>query len=283
MTTDAGGRRVQTKRRWPLIGSSGLIVELVRREVVGRYRGSTLGILWSFLPPLFMLALYTFVFGTVLKARWPKPALTEPAAIESSAAEYALILFTGLIIFQIFSDVVSRAPGMVLNNVNYVKKIVFPLEILVPVGLGSALFHAILSLFVLMVGLVLVRGSIPPTALMLPVILAPFCLLIVGIAWFLASFGVYYRDIGQFLGTAINALMFLSPIFFPLSALPAWIRPWVALNPISWPVEAAREVLIWGRMPDLLGFALYTTVAAMMAVLGYVWFQKTRKGFADVL
>jgi lipopolysaccharide transport system permease protein len=280
---DANALQGQTKARWPLAGSYGLLYELIRRDIVGRYRGSTLGVLWSLITPLLMLALYTFVFGVVLKARWPVSVSASSATTEQSASEFALILFVGLIIFQIFGEVLNRAPGLVLYNGNYVKKIVFPLEILAPMGLGTAMFHALLSLGVLLIALVLIRGSIPPTALLLPLILAPYCLLVVGLAWFLASLGVYYRDIGQFLGTVINALMFLSPIFFPRSALPEWIRPWVALNPISWPVEEARAILIWGELPDLVGYIVYTVVAVTIATLGYIWFQKTRKGFADVL
>lgn len=254
-----------------------LLLPLVRREVVGRYRGSALGILWSLLTPLFMLAVYTFVFGTVFKAKW---AGTRE---DASVAEFAVILFAGLTVFQLFAEVVNRAPGLILANQNYVKKIVFPLELLVPVALGSALFHAAISLAVLLPFLVAVHGSIPLTALWLPVILLPFCLLILGLGWFLASLGTYVRDIGQVLGTLVTALMFLSPIFFPLTALPEWLRPWLALNPIAVPVEEARKVLIYGQSPDYQTLVGYTAVAIVVCWLGYVWFQKTRKGFADVL
>jgi lipopolysaccharide transport system permease protein len=255
-------------------------MQLVRRDIAGRYRGSALGILWSLLTPLFMLAVFTFVFGTVFKARW-QPGGADGA--EPSMAEFAIVLFAGLIVFQLFAEVINRAPALICTNVNYVKKVVFPLEILPVVALGSAVFHAAVSLVVLFVFMLVAMGYMPWTALLFPLVLAPFLLLILGLAWFLASLGTYVRDIGQLLGPLVTALMFLSPIFFPRSALPEWIRPWAVLNPVALPVEQAREVLIWGRMPDWTGLALYSIVALVVAGLGYAWFQKTRKGFADVL
>lgn len=261
-----------------------LIAIFVRREIAGRYRGSMLGILWSLLTPLLMLAVYTFVFGVVLRARWAGGGdAGGAAAAEPSMAEFAVILFAGLIVFQLFAEVITRAPTLILTNANYVKKVVFPLEILPVVALGSALFHAGVSIVVLLVFRLMVFGVVPVTSLLLPLVLAPFCLLILGLSWFIAALGVYYRDINQFLGTLVMALLFLSPIFFPLSALPEWLRPWVALNPISFPVEQTRAVLIFGTLPDFAGLAAYTVFAIAIATLGYAWFQKTRKGFADVL
>lgn len=254
-----------------------LLLPLIRREVVGRYRGSVLGILWSLLTPLFMLAVYTFVFGQVFKARWAG------ASENASMGEFAVTLFAGLIVFQLFSEVVTRAPGLILANQNYVKKIVFPLEILVPVTLGSALFHTAISLVVLFAFMLPIHGGVPWTALLLPVVLVPYCLSILGLSWFLASLGAYVRDIGQVLGTLVSALMFLSPIFFPISALPEWIQPWLVLNPIALPVEQARDLLIFGKLPNFAALGLYSVVAVVVALLGYEFFQQTRKGFADVL
>jgi lipopolysaccharide transport system permease protein len=264
-----------------------LTVALIRREIAGRYRGSMLGILWSMLTPLLMLAVYTFVFGIVFRARWDAAGTAgageAAGASEASTVGFAIVLFAGLIVFQLFAEVINRSPTLVLANTNYVKKVVFPLQILPVVALGSALFHATVSAVVLFGFMLIVRGGIPLTALLWPMVLAPFCLMILGLAWFLAALGVYYRDIGQFLGTVVTALMFLSPIFFPLSALPPWLRHWVALNPISLPVEQTRDVLIFGRVPDLLSLAVYAAVSLAIATLGYAWFQKTRKGFADVM
>lgn len=257
--------------------NAALLLPLIRREIAGRYRGSALGILWSLLTPLFMLGVYTFVFGHVFKARWAG------ASENASMGEFAVTLFAGLIVFQLFAEVVTRAPSLILGNQNYVKKIVFPLEILVPVTLGTALFHAAISLIVLFAFMLPIHGGLPWTALLLPIVLVPYCLSILGVSWFLASLGTYVRDIGQILGTVVTALMFLSPIFFPLSALPEWIQSWLVLNPIAVPVEQARNLLIFGKLPDFAALGYYSVVAVVVAVLGYQFFQQTRKGFADVL
>jgi len=254
-----------------------LIFDLVRREVIGRYRGSALGIIWSLLTPLFMLAIYTFVFGTIFKARWT--GQSEDASI----AEFAIMLFSGLIVFQLFAEVVTRAPMLILSNSNYVKKVVFPLQILVPVALGSALFHFAVSLLVLFAFVIAVFGSIPLTAFLFPLVLVPFCLMILGLGWFFASLGTYLRDIGQFLGTLVTALMFLSPIFFPVEALPDWLQPYIYLNPIALPVEQFRDAAIIGLVPDPGALAIYSVISLIIAFLGYQFFEKTRKGFADVL
>lgn len=265
--------------------NASLIAQLARREIAGRYRGSALGILWSMLSPLFMLATYTFVFGTVFRARWAAPAEQGASGANTahSTSEFAIILFAGLIVFQLFAEVVTRAPTLIVANTNYVKKVIFPLEILPIVALGSALFHTAVSLLVLFACMLVVFEAIPLTALLAPLVLAPFCVMILGVSWFLASLGVYYRDINQFLGTFVTALLFLSPIFYPISALPDWVRAWVVWNPIALPVEQIRNMLIFGQGPDLPGLLLYTLAAFAMAGLGYAWFRKTRKGFADVL
>lgn len=265
-----------------------LVLTLIRREIAGRYRGSLLGILWSMLTPLFMLAVYTFVFGIVFRTRWTDAmgdagGTETVAGGEASTVGFAIVLFAGLIVFQLFAEVINRAPTLVLANTNYVKKVVFPLQILPVVALGSALFHAVVSVAVLFGFMLVVRGTIPLTALLWPLVIAPFCLVILGIAWFLSALGVYYRDINQVLGTLVTALMFLSPIFFPLSVLPQWLQRWVALNPVSLPVEQTRDVLIFGRAPDMLALAQYAVIGLAVAAVGYAWFQKTRKGFADVM
>jgi lipopolysaccharide transport system permease protein len=257
--------------------SLSLIPILIYREIVGRYRGSLLGILWSLITPLCMLAVYTFAFGFIFQARWGG---AEGAA---STGSFSLNLFAGLIIFQFFSEVINRAPLLILTNQNYVKKVIFPLEILAPVALGSALFHALISFIVLLVFIPFVFDGIPLTALMLPLVLVPLSLLILGLSWFLASFGVYVRDVSQSLSTIVTACLFLSPVFYPITMLPEWARFWIRLNPITIPVEQSRNVLIQGIVPDLSIMALYTLIAVAFAAFGYLWFQKTRKGFADVI
>lgn len=251
-----------------------LIAQMVKREIIGRYRGSFLGLLWSFFNPVLMLAIYTFVFSIVFQARWGKG--------HDDKYEFALVLFAGLIVYNLFAECIPRSTGLILANVNYVKKVIFPLEILPWVSLGSALFHAGISLGVLVIFQLFV-SSVPWTVLLFPLILLPLLLLIMGVSWLLASVGVFIRDIGQFVGMVMTVLMFLSPIFYPVSALPESVRDWLFLNPLTFIIEQTRDVIIWGKLPDWGGLAQYTLFAMMAAWAGLFWFQKTRKGFADVL
>lgn len=252
-----------------------LISISINREVLGRYRGSFMGILWSFFNPLFMLAVYTFVFSEIFKAKWNVSS--------ESKTEFALVLFVGLIVFNLFAECINRAPVLILGNVNYVKKVVFPLEILPWVTLGSALFHCIISLCVWLAAYWLFFNVPHITVCYLPLIFIPLVLLIVGLSWMLSSLGVYLRDTSQFIGIITTVLMFMSPIFYPTSALPERYRHLLLLNPLTTVIEQARDVMFWGKQPDFIVLGWYTTAAAVIAWLGFVWFQKTRKGFADVL
>jgi lipopolysaccharide transport system permease protein len=252
-----------------------LIYTLSKREVVGRYRGSYLGIVWSVITPILMLAVYTFVFGLIFKARWTPQG--------DSKTEFALVLYAGLLVFNLFSECITKAPTLILSNVNYVKKVVFPLEILPWVALLAALFHALISLGVWMLAYIVLFGLPQPTALYLPLVVVPFLLFILGASWALASLGVFLRDISQFIGLLVMALMFLSPIFYPASALPDHYRFILYLNPLTPVIEEMRAVLYWGHAPDFAMLAVYWLSTAVIAWLGFVWFQKTRKGFADVL
>jgi lipopolysaccharide transport system permease protein len=252
-----------------------LVWEMTKRDVIGRYRGSAMGILWSLLNPILMLTVYTFVFSVVFRARWG----TE----DSSRIEFAIILFVGMIIHGLFAECVNRAPALVLSNVNYVKKVVFPLEILPWVAMGSALFHALISVLVLLAAIAVTRFSFDWTAFLLPLLLVPLVLLTMGITWFLASVGVFLRDVGQTTGIVTTIMLFLSPVFFPVSSLPEEYRVLLHLNPLTFMIEQARDVLVWGRPPDWQGLGIYFLASLAVAWLGLIWFQKTRRGFADVL
>ena len=252
-----------------------LIHASAKREVLGRYRGSAMGLLWSFFNPVLMLAVYTFVFSVVFKARW--------AGGSGSNTEFALVLFAGLLVFNLFSECLNRAPGLILSNTNYVKKVVFPLEILPFVALLSALFHTLISLGVWLIAYTLFFGIPHLTVFYLPLVLLPFCLFLMGLSWALASLGVFLRDVSQFIGLLTTALMFLSPIFYPATALPEDYRRILYLNPLTTVVEQTRDVLFWGKTPDLFMLGIYCVVTLGIAWLGFAWFQKTRKGFADVL
>jgi lipopolysaccharide transport system permease protein len=253
-----------------------LIMQMTRREVIGRYKGSIIGLAWSFFNPLLMLVVYTFVFGVVFKARWGTEG-------DTSRTKFALVLFAGLIVHSLLSECLLRAPELVVSQVNYVKKVVFPLEILPVVVALGAVFHALVSAFALLVAMAFINDAVPWTAPLLPLVLAPLLIGALGLTWMLAAVGVFVRDIAQTMGLFTTILMFVSPIFFPVSALPASFQHWVALNPLTFFIEQARNVVMWGVSPDWTGLALRSVVACMVAWAGYWWFQRTRKGFSDVL
>jgi lipopolysaccharide transport system permease protein len=253
-----------------------LIWQMSSREVVGRYKGSFLGLLWSFFHPLLMLLVYTFVFSVIFKARWGMGGA-------ESKVGFAVTLFAGMIVHGLFAEGVNRAPGLVLSNVNYVKNVVFPLEILPVVTMTSVLFQAAVSFAVLLAAVIVINGCLSWTALFLPIIVLPLAATTLGIVWFLAAFGVYARDIGQVTGIFTTAMLFLSPVFYSVTALPKEYQPWIMANPLTFIIEQTRAVLLAGKLPDWNGLALYSIISVFVGWLGFWWFQKTRKGFADVL
>jgi len=253
-----------------------LVWQMARREVVGRYRGSLFGIAWSFFNPLLMLVVYTFVFSVVFKARWGGGGADSPS-------EFAVVLFVGMIVHSLFAEVVNRAPGMILGNASYVKRVVFPLEILPWVSLFSALFHAGVSLVVLLVVQLILKHQLVGTALLFPLVLLPLVLVTMGLAWFFAAVGVYMRDVSQTIGIITTVLLYLAPVFYPVSALPEAYQAWLYLNPLTFVIEEGRQVLLFGQLPNWGGWGLYLVVGIAIAWGGFWWFQKTRKGFADVV
>ncbi|MBL3455103.1 ABC transporter permease [Klebsiella pneumoniae] len=253
-----------------------IILQMTKRDVIGRYKGSVMGVLWSFLNPLFMLTVYTFVFSVVFKARWSTGG-------DESRTQFAIILFVGMIVHGFFGEVINRAPQIILNNTNYVKKVIFPLETLSVISLVAALFHTAISLLVLLTAFVIFNGFIHWTIIFIPLVFLPLVIFSLGLSWILASLGVFLRDVSQTTVIITTVLMFLSPVFFPISALPEKYHVWIMLNPLTFIIEQARTVLIWGGAPNFMGILLYTVGASIVAWLGFVFFQKTRKGFADVL
>ena len=253
-----------------------LIFQMAKREVLGRYRGSIMGLAWSFFNPLLMLGVYTFFFSFVFKSRWGVPQ-------DAGHADFAIVLFAGLIIHGLFAECINRAPLLINSNVSYVKKVVFPLEIFPWIAMGSALFHAAISVFVLLVLQLVFTGSLHWTVILFPLVVAPFIFLTLGFAWFLAATGVFVRDIGQITGMMTSVLLFVSPVFFPTSSLPSKMHSLVMLNPLTLIIEESRKVLLFGEVPSWMGLGIYSFVSIVIAWTGFFWFQKTRKGFADVL
>jgi len=258
-----------------LFGNWSLILQMTHREIVGRYKGSVFGLLWSFLNPMIMLAVYTFVFSVVFKAKW--------GVAQNNKFEFAVILFCGLIVYNLFAECLLRAPTTVINNVMYVKKVVFPLEIFSWINILSALFHGLASFVILIIAYVVIYADIHWTIIFFPVVLLPFLFLIAGFSWALASLGVFIRDIGQAIGIIMSLMMFMSPIFYPITALPEKVQLILRLNPLTFIIEQSRKVVLWGEFPDWGHLSIYFAASLFIAWGGFFWFQKTRKGFADVL
>ncbi|MDV2449665.1 ABC transporter permease [Xanthomonas hortorum] len=252
-----------------------LIRELAKREVLGRYRGASFGLLWALISPFLMLGVYTLAFGSILGSHWP--------AMPGQHHSFALILFIGLIIHAFFSECVNQAPRLVSGNPSYVKKVVFPLEILpLPMTL-SAIFHLLMN-FAAYIVLALALGENPGwTMILFPIAVLPLVFLSLGVSWMLAALGVYFRDINQITGVATTTLLFTSTAIIPITAIPEDLRWLFKLNPLSFIIDQARNVAIWGTQPDWLGLGLYGVGALVVYVVGYNIFGLTRRGFADVL
>lgn len=252
-----------------------LLSDLVRRDIAGRYRGSAMGVLWSLITPILMLAIYTFVFSVVFNARW--------GGADADRVTFAIYLYAGLIVHGLVAECLIRAPISVVNNVNFVKRVRFPLDLLAWVIVSTSLFHALIGLVVLMIFFVSTQGHLPVTAPLIVLVWLPLIFGMLGLSWFLAALGVFLRDIGQITGTFSTMLLFLSPIFYPVQALPEPYRIILYVNPLTFIVEQSRHVLIDGSTPDWQGLGIAWLVGMACALAGYIWFQRLRHGFADVL
>ena len=251
-----------------------LVAELTRREFSGRYRGSFGGVAWSFVQPLFLLAVYTIAFGVILKARW---------GFAGGTGTYSLMVFAGLIVFNAFSECLARAPQLVSGNPNFVKKVVFPLELLPWVMTLTIVLHALLGVAVWILGYALLYGAPRPTALLAPVILACFVPLLLGMGWLLAAAGVIVRDVGQLTSLVSHALLFLTPIFYGVEAAPPFLQALLMLNPLTFVVEELRLVLFFGGLPAWRPLAVYFALSCLFAWFCLAAFRRLRRGFADLV
>lgn len=253
-----------------------LILQLTKHDILGRYKGSIMGVVWSLIHPIVLLTIYTFVFSVVFKARWG-------ADLHETKVQFAILLFAAMIIHGIFAETLIKAPQLILNNINYVKKIIFPLEVLPVVTLVSVLFNGLISYLVLILFFLITNEYLNWTIVFYPLILLPFLFLTLGFAWLLACLGVYLRDVTQIIGVIMTVLMFASPVFYPLSALPDFIKSWILINPLTFIIEQSREVIIFGNTPCWTGLMTYSTISLIVFWLGYFMFQKSRNGFSDVI
>lgn len=253
-----------------------LFLQMLKRDVQGRYRGSQLGFLWAFAYPVLMLLVYTFVFGMVMRVKW--------GVAGQDNIDFGLILFAGLLCHSLLAEVMVGAVGLITGNSQYVKKVVFPLEILSLVSLSNALFHMLLGLGILLAIFLISGNTLYWTALLAPVVLAPLVIFLLGMSWFISVLGVYVRDLSQFMGVLMTMLLFLGPIVYPFSAVPEAMKPWVLwLNPLTIIVEQLRAVVLFGQLPNWEQLGIYTVCAVLMLILGAWFFARTRDGFADVI
>lgn len=253
-----------------------LILQLTKRNILQRFKGSILGVAWVFITPILMLSVYTFVFKTVLKAKWPGNE-------DANNIEFALQIFSGLLIFNLFSEVLSRAASLITEQPNMVKKVIFPLPVLAWVNVLAALFFALVNLAVLMVGAYFMRGELSIHIVALPLLLLACLPILLGLSWGLAALGVYLRDLPQVIALVLTPLMFLSPIFYPVTALPQALQSLMVFNPLVEPIALLRDSVMSGQWPDWPWLIAYITVAVGVMLLGAAGFHKLKKGFADVL
>ena len=250
------------------------MLELTKREFSGRYRGSFGGVLWALVQPLFMLAVYTVAFGVILQARW---------AATGDTTDYALMLFAGLIVFNAFSECLNQTTGLITSNPNFVKKVVFPLELLPVITVITALAHALIGIAVWFIGHLLLKGLPPVSALFFPLVLAAFAPLLIGLGWLLSAVGVIVRDIAQLTGVVSHTLLFLTPIFYSIDTAPVFLQQLLALNPLTFVVEQFRNVIFHGYLPDWSALALYAVLSSLFAWSCLAVFRRLRPVFADLV
>lgn len=251
-----------------------LVIELTKREFSGKYRGSFGGVIWSLVQPLFMLAVYTIAFGMILKARW---------GFSGSTVDYALMLFAGLIVFNLFSEILTKSTMLIIGQPNFVKKVVFPLELLPVITVFTALVHAFIGIVVWLLGYQLLVGTPKLTIFFVPLILLCFLPVLLGVGWLLSSIGVIFRDISQITGMLNHVLLFLTPIFFSIDAAPPMLQKFLLLNPLTFIVEQFRLVLFYGEIPMFKGLTIYCMLATLFAWVSFVLFSRLRPYFANMV
>lgn len=259
-----------------LLENKYLFVQMLKREVQARYRGSQLGFLWAFVYPILMLLVYTFVFGMVMKVKW--------GVAGQDNLGFGLILFAGLLLHGLLAEVLVGSVGLITGNSQYVKKVVFPLPILTMVSVANGLFHLMLGTLILLVMVLATGGALHWTLLLAPIVLLPYVVFLIGASYFISVLGVYMRDLSQFIGVMVTVMLFLGPIVYPFEAVPDAIKYYVLwFNPLTIPVEQFRAVVLFGELPEWGMLATYSVFAVLMLIAGVWFFNKTKEGFADVI
>lgn len=253
--------------------------QLTRRDVLARYRGSYLGILWSVLNPLFMLAIFATVFGLIFQGKFTG----HPS---ESSVDFALQLFAGLIVFNVFAECLARSPTLMLLNTNYVTKVVFPLEILPVTVVLNALVNLLFSAVPLLLGIWIFRGHVPATFALWPMLLLPLCLFALGTVWLVSALGVFFRDLAELVGPLSLVLVYASAIFYPIEAVRTkapYLEPVLRLNPLAYLAGESRNLAVWGGAPDWPSYGITLAVSLAFACAGYAVFTRMKPAFADVL
>ena len=253
-----------------------IVIDLTKRRIAARYRGSFLGLAWSIMLPLAMLLVYSLVFNHFLGLRWPG------AEAEGGLAA-ALRIYLGLITLNFVAENLTTAPGLVLENPSFVKKIVFPLPVLAYVAAAASSVQLIINLFVASALAILVPDAFPVMLLLAPLVLLPLFLWVLAAHWWLAALGVYIRDLVHIMGPVVTALLFLSPVFYSIEHLASRWRILLMFNPLSLPIEQLRALLFDAQFPDLWPILLSSLAALVAALLGRILFQRLQPGFADVV
>ena len=251
-----------------------LVLSMVRREVSQRYRGSFLGPIWAILTPAVQIVIFTLIFSGIFQARFGG---------ESGPLGFAVYLFCGLLPWLAFAEAVQRSTSVVVEHVNLVKRVVFPVEVLTVQLSLAALVQQAIGTAVLLTAALVLEQILSPTLFFLPLLLIPQLLLTIGLGWLVASFGVFLRDTGQLVQLTLMAWMYLTPIFYPESMVPRHYRWLVEANPMAPLIRSYRRILLEGLAPDWTGLGWTSIFAIGCFLLGYWWFIRTRKAFADVL
>lgn len=255
-----------------------LAVIFARRHVQSRYRGSYLGTLWALITPLLTLTVYTLIFGALHGSVWK-------GSDRAGMLDFATHMFVGIVLYNVFAECTTQAPLLIVNNPNYVKKMIFPLEVLPVSVLGAAATHSVLGMLGELVCVTIVRGALPWTVLFLPLIYLPVLLLSLGAMWLLSALGVFLRDIASFIGVLVQLLFFLTPIAYPLEAFqehhPVLVQAVRWINPLSVIIENGRRVVVDGRLPQWLPLVGVTLISAALATFGYAVFSRLKRAFAD--
>lgn len=253
-----------------------IIIQLLKRDLEAKYKGSLIGVAWSLVIPILLLIIYTFVFSVIFKAKWD-------IGDQDTENHFAIFLFVGLMVLNFFNEVINKSPTLITQNINFVKKVVFPLDILSVVSVLSALFQFFVSFIVLLVAIIILNGKVNVTIFFVPLVFLPLVILTVGLSWILSSLAVYLRDINPLISITTTLLMFLSPVFYPISAVPLGMQKFIMANPLTFIIEELRSVVIFGYFPNIIGLIFYYIFAILTFFVAYKFFNKIKRGFPDVI